>query len=338
MKTLLKILGIAVLVVVCLAAIGVSWLALRHPASRPASSEKIEATPERIARGRYLAMHVSDCFGCHSDHLLTYGVPIKPGTEGQGGLVFDEKLGIPGVVCAQNITPDPENGLGNWSDGEILRAMREGVDRSGEALFPMMPYQSLREMSDDDARAIVAYVRTIKPVRHSVPPKRINFPVNLLVKFAPQPLTGPVTAPDDAKDHLGYGKYLAMIAGCHECHSPHDDKNQIVESKAFSGGWEMAGLWGRNVTSNLTPDPEAYLGRATKEEFIGRFRAFAGMNAENAPAADKGRNTVMPWLAMSAMTDQDLGAIYDYLKSLKPIKNKVVAFPDAAIAAIEKAK
>lgn len=328
MKTFFKIVGGIVLIVVGLIAGGVAWLSMRKPASRPATAEKFEATPERLARGKYLVEHVSDCLGCHSDHVGTFGFPIKPGSEGEGGFIFDKKLGFPGVVAAQNITSDPHDGLGSWTDGEILRAIREGIDRKGDALFPMMPYQHLRSMSDEDAKSVVVYLRTLKPIRHSVPEKHIDFPINLFVKFVPKPVDGPVSTPDK-KNTIAYGKYLATIGGCYECHTPHDDKNNLIADKAFSGGWEMIGPWGRNLTANLTPHPDTYVGRATKEEFIGRFKSFASLDATNSPAAPAGRNTIMPWLAFSKMTDDDLGAIYDYLKSLKPIDNKVNSFPDA---------
>ncbi|MCU1228431.1 MAG: cytochrome c-related protein [Acidobacteria bacterium] len=328
MKTFLKIVGGVVLVVLALVLGGVSYLSMRKPAQRPASAEKIESTPARLARGSYLVNHVSDCLGCHSDHIDGFAFPVKPGAEGQGGFVFDKKLGFPGVVAAQNITSDPETGLGKWTDGEILRAIREGVDRNGDALFPMMPYTHLRNLGDEDAKSIVVYLRTLKPVRNQVVAKRIDFPVNLFVKFAPQPLDGPVSAPDP-HDSLKYGKYLTTIAGCYECHTPHDDKNGLIADKPFSGGWEMRGPWGRVLTANLTPHPDNYLGRATKAEFIGRFRAFASIDPLHPPVAAKGRNTVMPWLAFAQMTDNDLGAIYDYLKTVKPIANRVNSFPDA---------
>lgn len=328
MKTFLKIVGGIVLLVVGLVAGAVSWLALRKPASHPPSAEKIEATPERLARGKYLVENVSDCLGCHSDHVETYSFPVKPGTEGQGGYVFDKNIGFPGVVAAQNITGDPDTGLGKWTDGEILRAIREGIDRNGDALFPMMPYQHLRSMSDEDAKSVVVYIRTLKPIKHSVPDKHIDFPVNLFVKFAPKPVDGPVAAPDK-KDTVAYGKYLTTIGGCHECHTPHDDHNALIADKAFAGGWEMKGPWGRNFTANLTPHEDGYLGHATREEFIGRFRSLAGFDATNSPVAKPGRNTVMPWLAFAHMTDEDLGAIYDYLKTVKPIANKVTTFPDS---------
>jgi mono/diheme cytochrome c family protein len=328
MKTFLKIVGGLVLIVIALIAGLVIWMSVRKPASRPASTEKIEATPERLARGKYLVENVSDCLGCHSDHVIKFGIPIKPGTEGVGGYIFDKNIGFPGVVAAQNITSDPEFGLANWSDGEIIRAFREGIDHNGEALFPMMPYEELRTMSDDDAKAVVVYLRTLKAVHKGVPAKHIDFPVNLFVKFAPKPVDGVVTAPDP-NDSVAYGKYLATIGGCHECHTPHDDHNELIANKPFAGGWEMKGPWGRNFTANLTPASGTYMSHATREEFIGRFKAFASMDASTAPEPPPGRNTVMPWLAFSHMTDHDLGAIYDYLKTVPPIENKVVSFPDA---------
>jgi len=328
MKTFLKIVGGLVLIVIALIAGLVIWLSVRKPASRPASTEKIEATPERLARGTYLVEHVADCLGCHSDHIIKFGIPVKPGTEGEGGYIFDEKIGFPGVVAAQNLTSDHEFGLGNWTDGEIIRAIREGIDRNGEALFPMMPYEHMRSMSDDDVKSVVVYLRTLKPIHKGVPAKHINFPVNLFVKFAPKPVDGVVPTPDP-HDSLAYGKYLSTIGGCYECHTPHDDKGTRIAEKAYSGGWEMKGPWGRNFTANLTSTPGTYMSHATKEEFIGRFKAFASMDANTAPDAPAGRNTVMPWLAFSQMTEQDLGALYDYLKTVKPIENKVVSFPDA---------
>lgn len=327
MKTFLKIVGGLVLLVIALIACAVIWLAVRKPESRPASTEKVEATPERMARGKYLVEHVSPCLDCHSDHVLKFSTPVKPGTEGEGGFIFDKNIGFPGVVAAQNITPDPEFGLGKWTDGEIIRAVREGVDRNGDALFPMMPYEHFRSMSDDDVKAVIVYIRTLKPIHKSVPAKHIDFPVNLFIKFAPKPVDGVVKTPDP-HDTIAYGKYLTTIAGCYECHTPHDDKGMRIAEKAFSGGWEMKGPWGRNFTANLTP-AGSYMSHATKEEFIGRFKAYASMDANTAPEAPAGHNTVMGWTVYAGITESDLGAIYDYLKTVKPIENKVVTFPDA---------
>jgi len=318
------------LAVIVVAAGGLlAWLALRSPAQRPPSAEKIEATPERLARGEYLVERVSDCFGCHSDHHWDrFAIPVKSGTKGQGGYPFDAKLGVPGLVQAQNITQDKETGLGDWTDGEILRALREGVNRKGEALFPMMPYEAFHEMSDEDARSVVSYLRTVPAVNHPIAPRHLDFPVNLMIKFAPKPLSAAVSAPDP-KDNVAYGKYLVTIAGCAGCHTPHDDKGQPIQTAWFTGGWVMVGPWGRVVSANLTPDPDNYIGQASRDEFIGRFKAFETLGGESAPVAPPGKNTVMPWPAFSGMTKEDLGAIYDYLKTLPPVKKKVNSFPDA---------
>jgi mono/diheme cytochrome c family protein len=325
MKTFFKVVGIVLLVVVALAAIGVSWLALRKPAQQPPATVRVEPTPERVAHGRYLVNHVSICFDCHSERTGAYGLPFKPGREGVGGIVWNEQMGFPGVLAASNITPDPETGLGKWTDGEILRAMREGVDREGNALFPIMPYGHFRHMSDDDAKAIVAYLRTLKPQRYAKPARALDMPLPLVVKFAPQPVAAPVPPPAPNER----GKYLATIAVCGECHTPKDDKGNVIPGQDYAGGWEMHTPTFRVVTANITPHPSTFVGRSTKEEFIGRFRAFAGYTADTAPEAPKGKNTIMPWIAYSGMTDEDLGAIYDYLKTVPANAKKVNPFPDA---------
>lgn len=328
MKTFLKVVAILVLVVAALAAIGVSYLTLKKPAQRPASAEKIEATPHRLARGKYLVDHVTICFDCHAERTGAYGFPIKPGGEGANGFVWNKDAHFPGVLAAANITPDPDTGLGKWTDGEILRAIREGVDREGKALFPIMPYGHYRNLSDEDAKSIVVYLRTIKPLRYQEPTKALDVPLNFVEKFEPKPLASAVPEPDRS-DKLAYGKYLVTIAACAECHTPKDDKGQSQPGMEFAGGFEMHGPGVRVVTANITPHPTTWMGKATREEFIGRFKAFATVNATNAPPAAKGKNTLMPWLTYSGMTEDDLGAMYDYLKTVKPVEHTVDPFPDA---------
>jgi mono/diheme cytochrome c family protein len=328
MHKFLRALAATVAVFAAVLALLVAFLALRPPKRRPASSVKIEPTPERLERGKYLALHVTDCLGCHSDHHFDrFGMPVKAGTEGQGGFAFDEKLGVPGVVCAQNITADPEFGLAQWSDGEVLRAMREGIDRQGRALFPMMPYLGYQHLSDEDARAIVAYLRTLPPIHRSVPAKRIRFPLNLLLKSVPRPLDGPVPEPNRS-DPVAYGKYLTTVAGCLGCHTTEDARRRPIPGMEFAGGNEYPGPWGTNRSANITPEEHTWMGKATKEEFVARFKAFAPL-VDSSPVAPQGQNTVMGWLAYSGMTEDDLGAIYDYLKTVKPVRHEVVTFPDA---------
>ena len=322
MKTFFKVVGIVLLVIVALAAIGVSYLAIRKPAQRPASAEKIEPTPHRLARGEYLVNHVTICFDCHSERTTAYGFPIRPDRRGVNGFVWNPEMQFPGTLAAANITPDPDTGLGKWTDGEILRAIREGVDREGNALFPIMPYGHYRNLSDEDAKSIVAYLRTIVPQRYEKPKKSLNMPLPFIEKFIPQPIEASVPEPN-RNDRLAYGKYLVTIAACAECHTPKNEKGEPLPGMEFAGGWEMHAPGMRVKTANITPHPSTWMGKATREEFIGRFKAFATVTAANAPQPQNGRNTLMPWLTYSGMTEEDLGAIYDYLKTVKPVEHDV---------------
>ena len=103
------------------------------------------------------------------------------------GWIFPVELGLPGAVTAPNITPDRETGIGAWTDGEKIRAIREGISRDGRVLFPMMPYPNFRMMSDEDVYAIVAYMNTLPAVRNPLPVTKIDFPVSLMIKSVPQP-------------------------------------------------------------------------------------------------------------------------------------------------------
>jgi mono/diheme cytochrome c family protein len=330
MKRVLKYIGLALLGLVVLLGTGLAYLTWKKPDQRPAPAVTIERTPERVARGEYLAKHVVGCAECHTPHRKeAYAYPIFHEKLLQGETFFTREDGFPGLLAAPNLTPDRETGIGAWTDGEVLRAMREGVDREGKALFPMMPYEAFRHLADEDAEAVVAFLRTVPAARNAVPQRVLPFPLPLLIKSGPRPLSEPVVAPPRT-DAVAYGRYLTTVAGCLGCHTPVDGQHRAIAGREFAGGQEMAlpGK-GRVVTANITPHPDTYMGKATREEFIGRFRSFASLNAENAPVAPKGRNTAMPWIAYSGMSDDDLSAIYAFLKTLKPIENRVEPFPDA---------
>ena len=137
-RILLSIVAIAIVV----PAGGLAYLYLRKPAQAPPSGIKVSMAPERIARGKYLFEVVADCDGCHSQRDFTrVGGPVVLSGRGRGVTMSEFIPELPGTVVARNITPDSETGLGAWTDGEKIRAIREGVARDGRALFPMMPYQ-----------------------------------------------------------------------------------------------------------------------------------------------------------------------------------------------------
>lgn len=313
------------LVPVLLAGAGYGFLASKHPAVAPAGKVKVEMSPERIERGRYLFETVADCSGCHSTRDYTkFAGPLVEATRGSG-FAWPEELGFPGRVFSPNITPDPETGIGNWTDGEKIRAIREGVSRDGRALFSFMPYTHFAKMSDDDVHSVVAYMNSLAPVRKAQPRTELDFPVKYLVNDIPRPVDGPVSAPDSS-DRVKYGEYLVTLASCVVCHTKLD-KGAVPPELAFSGGEEFR-LMGMMVRSaNITPDEETGIGNWTEDRFVAKFRGYAEMTAANAPAHTQATLTVMPWLALSKLTDDDVRAIYSYLRTVKPIRNPVVMHP-----------
>jgi mono/diheme cytochrome c family protein len=217
MKKFLKILWISAAVIMVLLAGGLIYFNSAYPDVEPAKDIKVEITPQRLGRGKYLVHNVAMCIDCHSERDWTkYSGPVKTGTEGKGGDRFDETMGLPGTIYARNITPAS---LGKWSDGEIIRAITSGVNKDGDALFPMMPYYFFNNLSEEDLYSIVAYLRTLKPVENTVPDKELNFPVNFLEKTLPLKTYVPKESVSKS-DKIKYGKYLVSIAICGECHTP----------------------------------------------------------------------------------------------------------------------
>lgn len=321
---------VAVLAVVLLGglgAVGFAW-GLR-PRMRPASDRKVEATPEKLARGRYLAENVAACFHCHSEaDKSLFGMPPKPGTVGGGGMCMGPEDDFPGTMCASNLTADLETGLGQWTDGELIRAIREGVSRDGRPLMAAMPYGFYREMSEEDVEALVVYLRTLPAIRGSLPRTRFDFPFNLLFRFMPEPLERPVTAPARS-DTVAYGRYLLTLGGCAECHTPNQGP---LSGRPLAGGRE---LWlDKDVvvrSANLTPHATG-IGGLGREDFVGLFKRHARPEARR--EVPWRLNTAMAWMAYGGMTEEDVSSIYDYLKTLEPVDNAVIpwSLPGAARA------
>jgi len=321
-RALAFILGFVVLMVLG-AIVAVNFF---MPRQRPALDVQVEITLELLARGTYLAEHVLLCNDCHSERDWTlYSGPAKPPfgagrecmtrqTQTIGIRVSEGQGNFPGILCIRNITPDPESGIGNWTDGEIIRAIREGVDHRGLGLFPIMPYFIYRSISDRDAEAIVAYMRNLEPVKAQRPEREIDFPMSTLIELFPEPLDGPVPHPDET-DTLAYGEYLATIARCGFCHTPRQNRGKDgIPGKDYAGGVPFA--LGSKVTpsKNLTPHATG-IGTWTKDAFIARFKQFG----DPRPVASLEENTLMDWSAYAGITEADLGAIYDFLQSLPPV-------------------
>lgn len=321
LRRLLRILGIILLVL--LVGIGVLLLYVKEALPRVGSTPDIsvDTSTINIARGKYLAFHVTVCIDCHSTRDWTrFAGPIVPGTEGKGGEIFDHAMGFPGTFYARNITPA---NLKKWTDGDIYRTITTGVTKEGEALFPVMPYQFYGQMDPRDVKSIIAYVRTLAPVTNTPPFRKIDFPMNFILNTIPkkaQPATRPM-----ASDTLNYGHYLVEIAGCQECHTK-QVQGKVV-GVAFAGGWEFHMSDGSIVRSaNITPDIETGIGRWSKKAFVHMFRSYTDTGYV-VPKVQPGQmQTPMPWIMYGGMDTTDLEAIYTYLHSLKPEKNQVVHF------------
>ncbi len=326
-----KILGLAV--AVCIVGIVVTMVVLTWfmPRQRPPSNLQVTVTPELLVRGTYLVEHVLLCNDCHSERDWTvYGGPPKPPfgagrecmtrqTKTIGVRVSEGQGNFPGILCIRNITPDQDSGIGNWTDGELSRAIREGVDHEGNGLFPIMPYFIYRHISDDDMQAIIAYMRSLEPVSAVRPEREIDFPMSTLIQMIPEPLDEPVPHPDQS-DSIAIGKYLATIARCGFCHTPRQGRGaEGVPGMEFAGGVPFVLGTRETPSRNLTPDPTG-IGLWTKQAFLDRFRRFGDRH----PVEVLEENTLMDWAAFAGMTDRDLGAIYDYLRSLPPIPSAVV--------------
>src|SRR4051794_10577584 len=173
-KTTVRVLGFLVAAGMIAAIGGFGYLYLREPAIAAPPAVKVDMTPARLARGKYL-YNLADCDGCHSQRDFSrFDGPVVESGRGRGN-VFPPDLGLPGMVASRNITPDKETGIGNWTDGEKIRAIREGISRDVTALFPMMGYERFRHMSDEDVYSLVSYLNTLTPVRNPVPRSRLVF-------------------------------------------------------------------------------------------------------------------------------------------------------------------
>lgn len=306
-----------VVVLVVVLTVGISftigWRPFIGPRMRHLTVRKFESTPKRLKRGEYLALNVSRCMICHSEHDWTaHDAPILPSTLG-AGQDLNILAGLPGKVYAPNITPDPATGAGSWTDDALARAIREGVRQDGRALFQLMPYRAFRAMSDQDVASVVVYLRSLPPVSKRQPPTKLSFPARYLIRSVPEPLDAPVTEPDLSTPEER-GEYLVTIAGCVDCHTPQDADGQPLPGMDFGGGLILDGPWGRVASANITPDSsgisyydEMLFAQAIRTGYVKARRL----------------NQIMPWHTYRGMTDEDIAGTFAYMRTLKPVRHHV---------------
>lgn len=316
MKLWVKVLLSVVVLLLVVIAVGAMKIlgprAFLGPRSRPLVSRTFEATPARLERGKYLANSIG-CLYCHSPHDWSKSDdPILPGMEGAGQqLPYTD---LPGRVVAPNLTPDKETGAGTWADDALARAIREGIGQDGRALFPIMPYEHYRNMPDEDLASVIVYLRSLPPVRNQLPKTDIIFPVKYIIRNVPQPVTTPVATPD-LSDPVKRGEFLVNLIGCTDCHTPVDNHHQPIPGLEFSGGQILQTPWAKAASSNITPDPSSGISYYGEAIFIKAMRTgYVGTRQ---------LNKLMPWPVVRNLDDQDLAAMFAYLKTLKPIVHHV---------------
>lgn len=312
--------GIAAFFLVCLS--NGCQKATTVTAAAPASvleMEMIPRTPARLTRGKYLVEGLLQCPFCHSDYDFAQR-PARP-VEGKkdGGLDFDT-FGLPkgNRIVASNISSDPDYGAGKWKDADFVRALRRGIGHDGRTLFPLMPYQYFRSLSDEDLASVIVYERSMAPVHLEQPKTTLNDDIKKT--FQPLEPLAHVAEPD-CSDRLACGKYLVTVGHCDGCHTPHDELGKPISGMDFAGGADMSGPWGPDpkkiisvASLNLTPDPSG-ISYFDEEMFIKVIRT-GQVNAR--PLA-----SVMPWGFFRNLSDEDLKAIFAYLRTLKPVRHRV---------------
>jgi cytochrome c2 len=319
MKKVLKYTGIllllALLSIVC-------YVKFALPNVGPPEDLHLDATKTRLERGRYLANSICACMDCHSTRDWSkFSGPLVEGSLGKGGETFDQKFGFPGRFYSKNLTPE---GIGSWTDGELLRAIASGVSKDGKALFPVMPHANYGRMEKEDLYSIIAYLRTLAPIKNTVPESKADFPMSFIINTIPK--KAEYTADRNEENTVAHGAYIFNAAACAECHTK-QEKGKPVAGMELAGGFEFPLPTGGIVRSaNITSDKETGIGKWTEEAFVRRFKAYADSAYAPHTVAKGTFNTSMPWMMYRNMTEDDLKDLFAFLQREKPVSNSVEKF------------
>jgi mono/diheme cytochrome c family protein len=334
-----------------------------HQRAQPVSAADAAAAQvpaDRIAQGEYL-VRTGGCHDCHTPWKMGDNGPEPDMTRmlmgHPAGLAASDPPGLAapwigsvnptmtswsgpwGRSFTSNLTPDKETGIGAWTAQQFIDTMRKGRHLGdGRPLLPPMPWPAFRHMADDDLTAIFAYLQTVPAIANKVPDPVVAPGPE---PPPPPPITTLAVAPGHA-DPVARGQYLVTIKGCGDCHTPmrmgpngpdydhsralsgFDARGAIPPMPPIDGAGEVfalepafAGAWGMSFSANLTPDAETGIGTWTEQQFIDTLR--------NGRHQGRGRQLLppMPWAVFAEMTDADLKAIFVYLRTVTPVKNKV---------------
>ncbi len=296
--------ALTILLIICAICIAVP---LRQNLKYDAPYPDVHASTDSviIARGRHLVISSAHCIDCHGkgnqDSLMAFGKDVTL----SGGVVFELPVG---KIYSRNITPDPETGIGNRTDPEIARVLRYGVHADGRAVFDFMPFHNT---SDEDLTAIISYLRSTAPVKNRVPENDLNAMGKAVNAFMIKPVgpDEPIMKSVKPDSTAAYGRYLTLnVANCKGCHTQRDLSGKYT-GPLLAGGTPLGDPGLELVPPNLTTDSSSRIFTWTKDQFIERFRG-----GKRIPYSH------MPWESFKRMTDQELTAIYNYLKTVPAAK------------------
>jgi mono/diheme cytochrome c family protein len=259
-----------------------------------------------VDRGAYVAK-LAGCGSCHT--------PLGPNGPDfskayAGGLEMPDTVG---TWRSPNITPDKGSGIGGWTDEQIAASIREGVRPDGGPLYPIMPYLSYNRMTDADVKALVAFLRSLKPIANDVLPTK-----NLKMPQPPAPK--PANELDDAAHH---GEYLATLMLCSHCHATPGPDNAPLPDNMFAGGlgftMPMLGK-GTLYAANISSDPATGIGKWTEDQIAAAIKTMMKPD---------GKIIQGPMLFLQGgwaqLDDADVKAVAAYIKRQPPVVNKVPA-------------
>lgn len=301
--------GLAVIIAVLFVAVQLRW---KRTFDAPLPDIHASTDSGVIATGRYLAYGPAHCAYCHTTAETAPALDRGEQPPLSGGFVCDIP---PGTIRTPNLTPDRETGIGGMSDGQVARMLRYGVRRDGRAALPFMNFHLL---SDADIRALISFLRSQPPVSHRVPSHDFTLVGKMVMAFVIKPV-GPSSPPPAESPPPGItlerGAYLVnAVAECADCHTQRSMVDGSFTGPRLAGGspFDVAGKPDLQVVPpNLTPEPKTgRIASWTEDQFVARFR--------------QGRlipGTPMPWNAFARMTDDDLRAIYRYLRTVTPVEH-----------------
>lgn len=288
------------------------------PTEAPKAVEKPKPAeapdPKLVERGAYLAK-AEGCVVCHT--AMTAKGPDLDNAFA-GGLEMPDAAG---TWRTPNITPDKSSGIGGWTDDQIARAIREGVRPDGSGLYVIMPFVNYAVMTDDDTKALVAFLRSLKPINKVVEAnKDLKFPKAPLPMLAEVAAMRPKTQADADKPEV-HGLYMSSLMLCNHCHfTPGKDMMPAGPDKMFSGGLpiQLPNSTGVLYSRNITSDPETGIGKATEEQIFNTLHTM--VKPDGKPLRGP---MVMLQSGWSQLEEKDIRAVAGFIKKLPPIKNKV---------------